>query len=230
MKVHLSLDFENSKTTFKEEFLANDADLWGIDFPAYKGNYAFPETFKDMYWSTVGYNPDQILQRLVDIYKDQKFRNLPAKELPTTNRGAAIVHLDCENFAIAAKYVFPSNCALGSFQFIPRKGSQSQDDGYLISIVSQSDGFDSQNSSGQEMWIFDARDLSSGPLCKLGSQNLDIAYTLHSCWIEGFIEKDEHPYSVDLLEEAKDLIKKQDSNIQTLYKKIAKNFHQRSKQ
>ena len=63
------LDLKKKKK--KAFFFANDEKLWGIDFPAYKGNYALPEKFEHMYWSTVGYNPDQILKRLVDLYKDQ---------------------------------------------------------------------------------------------------------------------------------------------------------------
>ena len=220
IKLDVDLDFEALSLSSKEAFFADDADLWGIDFPAYRGNYAFPDKFKHMYWSTVGYNPDQILKRLVKLYSNQKYRNISTEYLPKTNHGASIVHLDCEGFEIASKYVFPVNCAIGALQFIPKRKQTGQDEGYLLSVVSMSSGFNPKVSSGQEVWIFDAKDLSAGPLCRLGHKELDVAYTLHSSWLEKIIKRDTKLATVDLIKEAQELLMKQDSNIVKLYKSI----------
>ena len=90
--------------------------------------------------------------------------------LPKTNHGAAIIHLNCEEFKIENKYVFPENCAIGSLQFVGKRSSKSQKDGYLMSIVSIKGENYSEYSSGQEVWIFDASDLSKGPICKLSNK------------------------------------------------------------
>ena len=153
--VKLKIQMNGDQLRGSETFITDNRDLWGIDFPAFRGNYAFPEKFKTMYWSTVGYNPDQILERLVDLYKDQKYRNIPVSALPKTNHGAAIIQLDCETFGIENRFIFPSTAAIGSLQFVPKLGSSAQNEGYLISMVSLSEGFNSSLSSGQELWIFD---------------------------------------------------------------------------
>ena len=222
--VKLRLNITENEISGEEEFLAGDTDLWGIDFPAFKGNYAMPEKFKHMYWSTVGYNPDQILKRLVDLYKDQKYRNIPTKLLPKTNHGAAIIHLNCEEFKIENKYVFPENCAIGSLQFVGKRSSKSQKDGYLMSIVSIKGENYSEYSSGQEVWVFDASDLSKGPICKLSNKNLDVAYTLHSSWLASIDQPRNSDYHVDLIEESQSVLDKQPDFVKNIFKNEIKKY------
>ena len=39
------------------------------------------------------------------------------------------------------------------------------------------------DTSGEEVWIFDAADITAGPLCRLGHPELDFAFTVHSTWV-----------------------------------------------
>jgi hypothetical protein len=37
--------------------------------------------------------------------------------------------------------------------------------------------------SGEELWIFDAQDITRGPICRLGRPDLDFAFTVHAAWV-----------------------------------------------
>ena len=59
------------------------------------------------------------------------------------------------------KFKFPEGCFGSEVQFAPRHNSNAEDDGYLISFVTN------MESMKGEIQIFPAEDLSKGPLCRL---------------------------------------------------------------
>ena len=59
------------------------------------------------------------------------------------------------------KFSFPEGCFGSEMQFAPRHNSNAEDDGYLISFVTN------MNSMKGEIQIFPAEDLSKGPICRL---------------------------------------------------------------
>ena len=59
------------------------------------------------------------------------------------------------------KYQFPEGCFGSEMQFAPRHNSNAEDDGYLISFVTN------MESMKGEIQIFPAEDLSKGPICRL---------------------------------------------------------------
>ena len=59
------------------------------------------------------------------------------------------------------KFTFPEGCFGSEMQFAPKHNSNAEDDGYLISFVTN------MNSMKGEIQIFSAEDLSKGPLCRL---------------------------------------------------------------
>lgn len=62
----------------------------------------------------------------------------------------------------------PSSCADGEL------------DGFIVCTVVGAGA--RRSSSGDELWIFRAGELSKGPVCKLGHPELDFALTLHTAW------------------------------------------------
>ena len=189
---------------------------WGIDFPAYLGNYKYPDRFDYMYWNTVGFHPDQVLSHLVELYKNQPFRNVPVDGLPTEAIPPAVIGVNCKEMKIDDYYILPEGCALTSLQFIPKKGNTSaMKQGYLFCFVHRDDGYDSQKSSGQEVWVFDGEDLSAGPVCKLGHTQLNVATTLHSTWTPEMLERSSD-YKVDLYSEYEAKIRRLPPELQEL--------------
>ncbi len=59
------------------------------------------------------------------------------------------------------KFKFPEGCYGSEMQFAPRHNSNAEDDGYLISFVTN------MESMKGEIQIFPAEDLSKGPICRL---------------------------------------------------------------
>jgi carotenoid cleavage dioxygenase len=59
------------------------------------------------------------------------------------------------------RYIFPEGCYGSELQFAPRDNSKAEDDGYLISFITNTE------SGKGEIQIFPAEDLSKGPLCRL---------------------------------------------------------------
>ena len=59
------------------------------------------------------------------------------------------------------KFKFPEGCFGSEMQFAPRHNSNAEDDGYLISFVTN------MESMKGEIQIFPAEDLSKGPICRL---------------------------------------------------------------
>ena len=59
------------------------------------------------------------------------------------------------------KFKFPEGCFGSEMQFAPRHNSNAEDDGYLISFVTN------MESRKGEIQIFPAEDLSKGPICRL---------------------------------------------------------------
>ncbi|MGB7415066.1 MAG: carotenoid oxygenase family protein [Thermosynechococcaceae cyanobacterium] len=92
-------------------------------------------------------------------------------------------------------YSFPAGYLGTSPQFVPRKGSAANDstEGYIISVVLYSDTLSSKSepppehpswSQNSELWIFDAKDLKSGPLYRLSHGLLNFGFTLHTTWLQ----------------------------------------------
>ena len=57
------------------------------------------------------------------------------------------------------EYKFPEGCFGSESQFAPRKNAQSEDDGYLITLVTN------MKTGKGEIQIFPAEDLTRGPIC-----------------------------------------------------------------
>ncbi len=92
-------------------------------------------------------------------------------------------------------YSFPPGYLGTSPQFVPRMGSETAEtpstDGYIISVVLHSNCLlptsetdTSSWSSNSELWIFDAKEISAGPLYRLSHAKLNFGFTLHTTWMQ----------------------------------------------
>ncbi|MDJ0567947.1 MAG: carotenoid oxygenase family protein [Pleurocapsa sp. MO_192.B19] len=160
--------------------------------------------YTDIFWNSWGCWPDTISKKAVSDYAQYPHRLVPLDEvLDLTYQGvpSSLCHLkirtddnhqtkieiDSEN-----NFQFNKNHLGTSAQFIPRPNAEDQTDGYIACVVLTSDEFLSQSdredndpewSQNTEIWIFDARNLSQGPLYKLSHPKLNIGFTIHTTWI-----------------------------------------------
>jgi len=100
---------------------------------------------------------------------------------------------------------------INSPQFVPRAGGNGDStDGYIVCTI--------YFKKSSEIWIFDAKKLVCGPICKLGHPELRFGFTLHTAWLPK-IAKRTADYNIPVEEDYKDLVAQQPAEIQELFEK-----------
>jgi carotenoid cleavage dioxygenase-like enzyme len=135
---------------------------------------------EDIYWISWGCWKELMTDFIHDLYASYKYRRIKLEEIKKISeegKPSSLCRLNTKTMTITDGYQFPLGYFGNSPQFIPRSGSTSSStDGYILCLVL----FDELKS---EVWIFDAGDLSNGPVCKLDHPDLKFGLTIHSTWI-----------------------------------------------
>lgn len=126
------------------------------------------------FWSSIGFDPALLTQRVLDLYVDHPHRQVPVAELPTVAIPGSLMRIDQNALTIGDQFEMPRGYLPMSPTFVPRDGGGA-DDGYLMVFAI--------GPEADEVWIFDANDLGYGPVCRLGHPDFDIPFTLHSTWL-----------------------------------------------
>jgi hypothetical protein len=158
---------------------------WGLALYTHRsalaaGGLRTPARFETMYWTAAGFHPALFTRRMADLYASRE-RTVPFDELPREGAPGSLLAFDVREMRIVDGWTVPRDRALMSPQFVPRPGDGGSRDGYIVAACA-SDARDART-SGDELWIFDARDLARGPICRLGHPRLDLARTLHTTWL-----------------------------------------------
>ena len=140
------------------------------------------DVYENVYWLSLGYSEELRLDRLEELYADYPYRRFDIADLPRETLPGVLFRVYQPTMEIEDKYAFPNGRLPISPQFVPREGSASDTDGYIVTWVC-SDDTATESSSGDELWIFDAANLAQGPLARLGHPDLDIPFTLHTAWM-----------------------------------------------
>ncbi len=85
-----------------------------------------------------------------------------------------IVKLDVEG-GPSQTYRYPEGVYISETPFAPRRGSTGEDDGYLLTLVTD------MNADRSECHVFDARDVAAGPVARVGLP-ARISSGTHSWW------------------------------------------------
>jgi carotenoid cleavage dioxygenase-like enzyme len=174
------VDGETGRVT-SSQILRDDAYTWGG--PALVTFAPGTTRFADMFWVSLGLSSELAVDRVLDAYRDWEGRHVPVDEIPfAQGRPGTLFRVRTDPLAIVDGYTFPSGRVGLSPTFIPQNGGNGIDDGWIICPV-LSDDDATPGSSGDELWIFDARNLAQGPLCRLGDVDLDLPFTLHTAWL-----------------------------------------------
>ncbi|MBX3246629.1 MAG: carotenoid oxygenase family protein [Myxococcales bacterium] len=126
------------------------------------------------HWVTLGYDPELLTTRITDVYRDQASRILPLDELPQVALPGQFLRVDHSSLAILDALELPFGWLPMSPTFAPRRNG-GPGEGYLVTIM--------LGPEGDELWILDAGDLSRGPLARLRHPQLDVGFSLHTCWV-----------------------------------------------
>jgi hypothetical protein len=150
---------------------------WGVGLSTYDER-AHPAPIKNIFLQSFGFRPELITDFIANEYKDYKYRAIPLERLQQIKDGDSppcLFRLNTESMNIDDCYKFSMNQVISSPQFVPRKHSTDDMDGYLICTVI--------SDQGDEIWIFDATSLKKGPVCQLDHPDLDFGYTMHTTWL-----------------------------------------------
>ncbi|MEB3233576.1 MAG: carotenoid oxygenase family protein [Leptolyngbyaceae bacterium] len=204
--------------------IVQDPETWGVALYTFRD--ALPTTHQpsnvtQMYWYSGGLFSELLTDFIVKLFEDYRYRLVPIADLlqmTKDQRGtpAALFRLDTEAMAIADSYLFP--CAAdgkaqtypNSPQFVPKANSQADAPtaGYVVCKVFVGDR--------SEIWIFDAEQLSQGPICKLGHPALQFGLTLHTAWLPT-IQPRTASYHIAARDDYQPLLAIKDALIQELF-------------
>jgi carotenoid cleavage dioxygenase-like enzyme len=209
----------------ESKVVSDPRKTWGLGLYTYHESLPTnkpPKKVENIYWQASGFWQDLLTKSVFDMYKDYKYRVVPAEQLlenPSNpqSKPSCLLRLDTKSMEIADSYEFPlvskdgkqwDSHIICSPQFVPRaNGDGSSTDGYIVCTVL---------SDKSEIWIFDAQNLAQGALCKLGHPSLNFAYTLHTTWLPK-IAQHKASYNCSVREDYQDLVKKKSKEIQKLF-------------
>ena len=163
-------------------------NLWAISLYAWRGFQ--PQQFTDIYWNCWGGWQELLSDFMVEMYKEYKNRLVCVDEvIDTIKKGKPAnllrTHIERKDSAptklsIADIYNFPPGFLGNSPQFVPRQGTDDPTEGYIVCTVIYSDNCLANKC---ELWIFDAKNLKSGPCYRLSHPKLNIGVTIHTTWL-----------------------------------------------
>ncbi|MBM4283339.1 MAG: hypothetical protein FJ137_22215 [Deltaproteobacteria bacterium] len=163
-------------------FVRDDRYTWGG--PALAAFRAPGDTIPDVYWVGMGLHAELAVQRVADMYRDWQGRSMDIDALPLSEgRPGTLFRVRSNPLAIVDGFTMPDGRVALSPTFVPRhEGTDAPDDGFVVvTMLSDDDG--TAGSSGDEVWIFDAKNLAQGPLCRLAHPDLDLPFSLHTAFL-----------------------------------------------
>lgn len=158
--------------------LTRGEETWGLALGA-QAPVAEDRPIETIFFNTSGFAPELVPQRVLKTYADRVDQALmPVK----SGRPPRLLAFEIATGKLIS-YVCPPGWSMLSPTFVPRQGREDTADGYLVCLAHAADTVPHTHAtSGEEVWIFDATDITRGPLCRLGHMALDFAFTVHSVW------------------------------------------------
>jgi carotenoid cleavage dioxygenase-like enzyme len=211
---------EVSSGQIRRKSVLNDPEYTWATAIATFNHVVPPAEHEDIYWVSWGCWKELMTDFIYDLYASYKYRRIKLEEMKKNSaegKPSSLCKLNTKTMKITDGFKFPLGYFGNSPQFIPRsKLTNSSTDGYILCLVLFGE-------SQREMWFFDARDLSSGPVCKLNHPDLKFGLTLHSTWIPS-IHSGVADYYIPVEEDYETLISQQSpevrEEIRELFEKV----------
>ena len=220
------INMTTEKVESPSEFLSDDQYTWMTAITTYNSinGITLPNQLKNLYWISWGAWPDLLTDHIFELYKNSRTHQIDVNDIPEISQQGKpvnLIRLDTNKMTREDVYSFPTNVFANSPQFIPRQpieNSSNVDEsmnGYIICVVN----IGNDDTQATEFWIFDAANLSNGPLCKLVSPNnnqLKLGMTIHSTWLPK-IGKHQAKYNIPVKTDYDSLIQNQNPIIVQLF-------------
>ncbi|HBB34536.1 MAG TPA: hypothetical protein DDZ80_25365 [Cyanobacteria bacterium UBA8803] len=225
------------KGSVLDSHIISDPDYtWAVALYAYsdskQGNDWWPpEKFENIYWNSYGAWEDQLSDYIFNLYANYKYRTKSLQQIKSiTKKGkpSNLFRLDVQQMRICDRYQFDPGYYGNSPQFVPSANSTGGSmDGYITCTVNyNTDPSNSLESGQSEIWIFDAKNLNHGPICKLDHPKLKFPFTTHTTWLPQIAPRQPGLYCIsvkkdfeEMVEEAAKQFPKVEAKIKELFEK-----------
>lgn len=173
----------------KSDYIAEMPYCWGPYLYTYMGRQIKAFNKQDLFIMFKGFSKDVLPKRIYKAYKDVDNRRVPIEDMVNgqgIQHNNSICRISNEEFKIVDSYIMPDKVLLYTIACLDSKSDDST--GYIIASV-VTDNKANESSSGHEHWLFDADNLSKGPICKLGHETLNNSTIFHTVYIPSEISK-----------------------------------------
>lgn len=197
------IDAENLKLLKDQSSVYEDAgkydeeqlgpNTWAISLYGYRGILSAEEPvneIKQIWFLTDGTVKNLLTEFVFNLYKDYKHRKISLdliKKLTEKELPFGMTRLNMETMKPEEYFQFDRNVFPRGVHFIPKKtptpNLPPELDGYLVCPVQVGNSTVNPSAYSSEFWVFDAQNISKGPVCKMAHPKMKFAFTLHTNWI-----------------------------------------------
>lgn len=129
---------------------------------------------RQLWYAGMGFDPDLVSEDWWALYGDATDGLVDPADLPTEAIPGSLSRVELESMKVAEVWSFAHGGFPSPPTFVPRRGSDDPDDGYVLVVVHQ-DG-------AKELQVFDAGHIGEGPLARATAPHFNPPLLLHSCW------------------------------------------------
>ena len=145
-----------------------DDRLWGAGGLTTRNPRTPVGTVGEVFHANAGFPTDLAVERAFRGFRNHPHRLVPAGEMPWEGVPSCLVRIDHDSGRIVDQFFYPGDRFGWTPTFVPRRGSATgAADGYVLCVVYGEPAGPLQG--GVELWLFDASDLSAGPMARLGA-------------------------------------------------------------
>ncbi len=178
-----------SATIQKSEYIRDTKYCWGPYMYTYMGRQTKKFQDQDLFVHFKGFKKDMLPKRIYNAYKNVRNRHVSLSDMiknEAVGSNNSIARIDKKNFNIADVYEMPNKVLIYTISCI--ESNDKNANGYILAGVA-CDALENNKTSGHEYWLFDAGNLSQGPICKIGHESLNNSILFHTVYIRDEMEK-----------------------------------------
>lgn len=155
----------------------SDPRLWG---PAIQMAAGAPRSHRKFWWSSMGYEPEAVVARVVKAYRDYPYRTVAPGDFPSATIPPSLVRVDAHSVRLEDRYDFPAGALPAAPQLVPSAADKEDPLGGFLVVTVVKDGV---GGPADELWVFASGNLAGGPVCRLSHRGLNLPLVVHSAWM-----------------------------------------------
>lgn len=197
------IDAENLRLLEDESSVYGDAgnynqenlgpNTWAISLYGYRDILSAEkpvDEIKQLWYLTDGTTKNLLTQFVYNLYKNYPHRKISTaliKKLTKKELPFGMTRLNVDTMQPEEYFQFDRNVFPRGVHFISKKNPtpnvSPEMDGYLVCPVQVGNSTTTPTAYSSEFWVFDAQNISKGPICRLSHPKIKFAFTLHTSWI-----------------------------------------------